>query len=79
VAFLLILLPFFAWYDGDQTYALINLDINPSIEMKVNDNMEVLELVPLNEDARSLLGNENDWKSKSLEEVAATIIEKSEE
>ncbi|MFC0523364.1 anti-sigma factor domain-containing protein [Pontibacillus salicampi] len=76
VALLIAILPFYTWYDSNRAYAYVNIDMNPSLEMKVNDNMNVIELIPLNEDATSLVNTLNDWKHKAVEKVTVTLIQK---
>lgn len=35
----------------------VSLDVNPSIEIKVNQNERVIEVNPLNEDGKKVIGN----------------------
>ncbi|MBM7551186.1 anti-sigma factor domain-containing protein [Thalassobacillus pellis] len=78
VAVLLIaIFPIYSWYDGNQTYAYVNLDINPSIEMKVNENRKVLELIPGNEDAAHIIEVLSNWEKDPVEKVIASIVETS--
>lgn len=78
-AFLLILVPIYAWHDGNRAYALVNIDINPSIEMKINDDMKVIEMSPLNDEAELLINEIGDWERKPIEKVTVRIIEQSKE
>ena len=38
-------------------YALLTIDVNPSIELTINQNQRVIDATPINEDGRQLLGN----------------------
>ncbi|QHE51215.1 anti-sigma factor domain-containing protein [Pontibacillus sp. HMF3514] len=78
-AFLIAILPLYSWFDSNRAYAYVNIDMNPSIEMKVNNKMKVIEMIPLNDDASLLVEKITDWKNKSVEKVTVTVIEKGEE
>lgn len=78
-ALLIAILPLYSWYDSNQAYAYVNIDMNPSIEMKVNKKMKVIELIPLNDDASLLVEKITDWKNKSVEKVTVTVIQKGQE
>jgi len=78
-AFLIAILPLYSWFDSNRAYAYVNIDMNPSIEMKVNNKMKVVEMIPLNDDASLLVEKITDWKNKSVEKVTVTVIEKGKE
>ncbi|HEX9059588.1 MAG TPA: AbfB domain-containing protein [Clostridia bacterium] len=40
---------------GPKTFAYVDVDINPSLEMEIDDTGNVLKLIPLNEDAKVLI------------------------
>ncbi|SDK48908.1 hypothetical protein SAMN05216243_3354 [Sediminibacillus albus] len=76
VMLLLITFPLYAWYNGDTAYAYVNVDINPSMEMEVNEALKVKDIQPLNEDAEMILAELGDqWKNKTVEEVTAQVID----
>ena len=54
-----------------EKYSIITLDINPSIELKVNNKDIVVEVKSLNEDANELISN--DLKNKNIDEVITNI------
>ncbi|WP_028781882.1 anti-sigma factor domain-containing protein [Thalassobacillus devorans] len=78
-ALLIALFPLYSWFDSNQAYAYVNVDINPSIEMKINEDREVLDITPHNEDARELLDDLSDWKHQAAGDVILQIIEFSEQ
>jgi len=78
-AFLIAILPLYSWFDSNRAYAYVNIDMNPSIEMKVNNKMKVVDMIPLNDDASLLVEKITDWKNKSVDKVTVTVIEKGEE
>ncbi|MCR4366656.1 anti-sigma factor domain-containing protein [Bacillus amyloliquefaciens] len=71
ILFILILLPVFS---DNKAYAYMTLDINPSIEMALNSKYEVIELTPLNYDAKQVISDIGDWKSSDFKEVISNII-----
>src|SRR5699024_8253720 len=76
--FILILLPFhFIPNQTNETYAYVNLDINPSVELEVNKALEVKDVKPLNEDAKKLLDTSNDYIGTDLAEVVNQIMDDS--
>ncbi|MCA0969740.1 anti-sigma factor domain-containing protein [Halobacillus litoralis] len=79
LVFLVAVMPVFSWYGSNQAYAYVNLDINPSVQMELNDNMEVISIQPQNEDAEKLLTFIEDWKKKDASEVTLQLIQISQE
>ncbi|AIU81471.1 anti-sigma factor [Bacillus velezensis] len=71
ILFILILLPVFS---DNKAYAYMTLDINPSIEMALNSKYEVIELTPLNHDAKQVISDIGDWKSSDFKDVISNII-----
>ncbi|MBY8913887.1 anti-sigma factor domain-containing protein [Bacillus sp. YC2] len=71
ILFILIMLPIFS---DNKAYAYMTLDINPSIEMALNSKYEVIELTPLNDDAKRVIDDIGDWKSNDFKEVISDII-----
>ena len=71
ILFILIMLPVFS---DNKAYAYMTLDINPSIEMALNSKYEVIELTPLNHDAKQVINDIGDWKSSDFKEVISDII-----
>ena len=58
---------------AEEAYGYISVDINPSIELQVNKNLEVLSLEAINTDAKEYVKKE--WIGKSAREVINLIIE----
>ena len=57
--------------------SVVSLDVNPSIELKVNRSEEVLVCTPLNEDAKAILadmGNGADLKGAKLDVAVNAIV-----
>ncbi|SNZ14476.1 Anti-sigma factor N-terminus [Terribacillus aidingensis] len=77
LVFVLALFPMYSWYVGNKAYAYVSLDFNPSIELKVNNRMDVVSITGLNEEARTVIANLDDWQGEAVEDVAANILLKS--
>ena len=57
--------------------SVVSLDVNPSIELKVNRSEKVLACTPLNEDAKAILadmGNSADLKGAKLDVAVNAIV-----
>lgn len=72
-------LPFYIKYGSSQAYAYVNIDINPSLELKLNEKLQVIQITPRNEDAEKLMDMLTDWKKKDVSEVAFEMINISQE
>jgi hypothetical protein len=59
-------------------YAYVSIDINPSIEASVTENLQVIELHAYNEDGKLILSGLKEWKGRSIQEVVAAIVQQSE-
>ncbi len=77
--FLIALLPFYMWTNHNSTYAYVDIDINPSIEVEINEDLEVISILPFNDDAVLLIEKLGDVKGKDIERVVDKIIAASEE
>ncbi|WP_027963819.1 anti-sigma factor domain-containing protein [Halalkalibacillus halophilus] len=76
---LALIIPFYTWMSQDQTYAYVNIDINPSIELQVDQGYKVIHAHALNDDGNELLEEMSEWKGRSLEFVSKGLIDTSEE
>ncbi|UOQ43591.1 anti-sigma factor domain-containing protein [Halobacillus salinarum] len=72
---LIAFLPVYLWYGSNKAYAYVNIDINPSVELKVNDHMKVIDIQTLNSDAEDLVSHLKNWKKRSASEVALEMIQ----
>ena len=56
--------------------AYVGVDINPSLEVGVNENLKVVEVIPINEDGKIIVDQINDdFRNKSLAEFIDDTIE----
>lgn len=74
LAVMLAFISIIPFYQNNQVYAYMTIDINPSIELGVNKDYEVIELIPYNEDGKKIVSQLDDWKKKSVHDVASEII-----
>ena len=76
-ACLLLLLGGFAGYRVyDLNYAVdstVSLDVNPSIEIKVNQKERILDVTALNEDGKKVIGD-MDFKGSSIDVTVNALI-----
>ena len=77
--FVLSSLPFMGKFNQPQVVAYINMDINPSIEMGINEHQEVIALNAINDDGEVIKESLIDWEGQSLDNVASQILDVSEE
>nr|WP_249365345.1 anti-sigma factor domain-containing protein [Cytobacillus citreus] len=66
------LLPFFG---NNNVYAYMSIDINPSIELGVNKNFQVIKIHPYNEEGKEIVNQLHDWKKKNIQELTNEIIQ----
>lgn len=61
---------------GSGVYAYVSIDINPSIEIALSEDMKVVGLTSFNKDGKEIIEQLSNWKNKKLETVTEQIIEK---
>lgn len=65
------------YYQANAVASVVSLDVNPSIELKVNKREKVLSCTPLNEEARTVLssmGDGADLKGTKLDVAVNAIV-----
>nr|WP_170006768.1 anti-sigma factor domain-containing protein [Bacillus fonticola] len=76
--FLTVLYPFFTRYEA---YAIFTIDINPSLELSVTDEWEVIEVSANNLDGEKVLkqlGGVEEWQGETVEKLLRQITETTE-
>ncbi|MCP3742401.1 anti-sigma-I factor RsgI family protein [Rossellomorea sp. BNER] len=66
-------------FQNDEVYAYVSVDINPSLELSINRDHEVIDIIPYNVDGKKILSQLKQWEGHSLTEVTSKIILKSKE
>jgi hypothetical protein len=59
---------------NNRAYAYVSVDINPSMELTLNKEKQVLKIKPFNDDARVLLKELSDWENEDVGEVTEKIF-----
>ncbi|WP_226675635.1 anti-sigma factor domain-containing protein [Mesobacillus jeotgali] len=62
-------------YQNGQVYAYMSIDVNPSIELAVNDDLKVLRMKGYNPEGEEIIKELKDWKKKDAALVAEMVIE----
>lgn len=57
----------------NKVFATVSIDVNPSLEIKINKEELVLEVIPLNDDAKKVIGD-MDFKGASMELTVNALI-----
>jgi hypothetical protein len=61
--------------NDNNVYAYMSIDVNPSIELAVNDELEVVDLEAYNPEGERVLSAIKGWKHEEVEKVTTTIID----
>ncbi len=61
----------------EKVMAYVAIDINPSLEAAVDEELHVIGLKAYNEDGKRILKELKDWKNSPLEQVVKTVIDQS--
>lgn len=77
IALVLLFATYSVFNKEDKVYAYMSIDINPSIEVGVDKNLQVIELKPYNVEAELILNNLEQWKEEDLHVVVMGIIAES--
>ncbi len=62
---------------GNKAYASVNIDMQPSIEFKVDKDMNVTDATALNTSGEEMLEQLTDWKGDDLKDVTRQFVEHS--
>ncbi|UFU00403.1 hypothetical protein KO561_05505 [Radiobacillus kanasensis] len=72
---LLIASPLYLWNTQNRAYAYVSIDINPSVELEVNKDMEVIGIHAVNEDAKTLITMLGEWEDKPVDQITGQIVQ----
>lgn len=76
---LLFIIPFYSWLGEDEVHAYVSIDINPSVELSLNDHYEVIDIVGLNDDGNRLIEQLTDWEGEPVNQVSSKILSLSDQ
>ncbi|TVX80789.1 anti-sigma factor domain-containing protein [Peribacillus simplex] len=71
----LILFSILPSYFSGPVSAYMTIDVNPSIELELDNDLEVLKLTGLNEDGKLVISQLRDWEGKDIKIVTNRIVE----
>lgn len=78
IAIITIIIGFNHIYNRDETFAYVSLDINPSLELEIDDSQKVIKAKPLNLDSEKIIEN-LELEKVLLADALNKIIVKSQE
>jgi len=76
---LLVVIPLLTNMNIGKAYAYVTVDINPSIEMSIDDKQTVTAIRAYNDDGTNIIHSMDDWRGKTLTDVTEEIISQSEQ
>jgi hypothetical protein len=62
-------------FPSNEVYAYMSIDINPSIEVGVDEQLKVLKLKAYNEEGKRIVSQLSHWKKKAFADITMEIIE----
>ncbi|MBP1970153.1 hypothetical protein J2Z83_002269 [Virgibacillus natechei] len=77
--FVFLFVPLYLMMGENETYAYVNVEINPSIELEVDEDMAVHSIRPLNNEASTIVREMPAYQNKQVDKVIEMIMDKSEE
>lgn len=72
--FLLMASAVFPLQSTDKVYAYMSIDVNPSIEMGLNDGMQVVKMNAYNPEGKKIVSSLKHWEKESVSKVAEQIL-----
>ena len=76
---ILLVISFIPSYLNDDVYAYMSIDINPSFEIGLDQDLQVLDIEAMNEEAELIVQQIDQWKNQHVDNVTESIITKSRE
>jgi hypothetical protein len=61
-------------YQSNRAYAYMSIDVNPSIELGINKNMQVVNLKGFNFDGKKIISHIGEWKKQNVTEFTRVIL-----
>lgn len=69
---------FIPFYQSNQVYAYMTIDDGSSIELEVNKELEVIGMIPYNDEGEKIVNSIKDWKKQEVSIVSEKIISEME-
>ncbi|MBH0171084.1 anti-sigma-I factor RsgI family protein [Fictibacillus sp. 18YEL24] len=64
---------------GPGAYAYVGINMDPSLELKIDEDMKVLDIFAYNQQGHMVLDRLNDWENEKIEHVTDLIFETCED
>jgi hypothetical protein len=64
---------------GEGAYAYVGMDMDPSLELKINEDMQVLDISSYNDQGKAVLEHMGEWEEKEIGYVTNLIFEACED
>lgn len=64
---------------GSEAYAYVGMDMDPSLELQINEDMQVLDILSFNEQGNNVLEHMGNWEEKEIGYVTNLIFEACED
>jgi hypothetical protein len=77
LAIMFFMISFLPSFNNDKVYAYMSIDINPSFEVGIDNQLNVISLVPLNEEAEKLIEKLPKWEDKPFDKIVDAIVAES--
>lgn len=68
----------FPIFENRQVYAYMSIDVNPSIELELNDNLNVISMKGYNSAGENIINQLKDWKKENAVLVAKKVLDEME-
>ncbi|SEN33441.1 Anti-sigma factor N-terminus [Mesobacillus persicus] len=66
-------------FENRQVYAYMSIDVNPSIELELNDSLNVISMKGYNREGENIINQLKDWKKENAVLVAKKVLDEMEE
>jgi hypothetical protein len=76
---ILLVISFIPTYFNDDVYAYMSIDINPSFEIGLDQDLQVVKLKAMNKEAELIVQQIDKWKNQHVDVITEAIITKSRE
>ncbi|MBP2239894.1 hypothetical protein J2Z40_000447 [Cytobacillus eiseniae] len=60
---------------NNKVYAYLSIDVNPSIEIGINEQFEVIEISSFNDEGEQIINQLNGWKKKNIHVLTNDILQ----
>jgi hypothetical protein len=61
-------------YESNKAYAYMSMDVNPSLELGINKQMQVVKLTAYNADGKRIISHIGDWEKQNITEFTQKVL-----